>query len=403
MSDDVFVTGLGIISAIGTGVEESLLTIKSSVSKIGEIKHLKTAHHDIPSAEVPFSDEALKRKLGIDENEVVTRAALLGIKAAREAFESAKLHKVKELGLKIGFINGTTVGGMEKSEQYYLDFINPDTCNYSDYIEPHQCGTCTETIADYLLDFDFITTISTACSSALNSIILGANMLRIKQLDCVIVGGTECLTKFHLNGFNTLMILDSERCKPFDDERAGLNLGEGAAYLVIENEKSVKLRGGDPICKITGWGNSCDAFHQTASSPNGEGAVLSMRKALKMSNLRGGDIDYINAHGTGTPNNDESEGVALMELFGKDVPPISSTKSFTGHTTSAAGGVESVIAILALQHNFIPPNLHFKNKMSKLSFSPVTKLKENVVINNVLNNSFGFGGNNSSIIFSKIR
>ena len=146
-----------------------------------------------------------------------------------------------------------------------------------------------------------------------------------------------------------------------------------------------------------------DAFHQTASSPNGEGAVLSMRKALKMSNLRGKDIDYINAHGTGTPNNDESEGVALMELFGEDVPPISSTKSFTGHTTSAAGGVESVIAILALQHNFIPPNLHFKNKMSKLSFSPVTKLKENVVINNVLNNSFGFGGNNSSIIFSKIR
>jgi len=313
------------------------------------------------------------------------------------------LHKVKELGLKIGFINGTTVGGMEKSEQYYLDFINPDTRNYSDYIEPHQCGTCTKTIADYLLDFDFITTISTACSSALNSIILGANMLRTKQLDCVIVGGTECLTKFHLNGFNTLMILDSERCKPFDDERAGLNLGEGAAYLVIENEKSVKLRGGVPICKITGWGNSCDAFHQTASSPNGEGAVLSMRKALKMSNLRGGDIDYINAHGTGTPNNDESEGVALMELFGEDVPPISSTKSFTGHTTSAAGGVESVIAILALQHNFIPPNLHFKNKMSKLSFSPVTKLKENVVINNVLNNSFGFGGNNSSIIFSKIR
>jgi 3-oxoacyl-(acyl-carrier-protein) synthase len=223
-------------------------------------------------------------------------------------------------------------------------------------------------------------------------------------VDVAVVGGSECLSKFHFNGFNTLMILDKQPCRPFDSTRAGLNLGEGAAFLVIESEKSVRERGIIPICKLSGYANTCDAFHQTASSPNGEGAFLAMSKALEQSNLQPKDIDYINAHGTGTENNDATEGIAIMRVFGEDIPAVSSTKSFTGHTTSAAGSVESVISILALQHNFIPINLNFSEKMPELSFTPkkADNTHSNKQLQHVLTNSFGFGGNDTCLIFSKI-
>jgi len=200
-----------------------------------------------------------------------------------------------------------------------------------------------------------------------------------------------------------LMILDKVQCRPFDATRAGLNLGEGAAYIVLESEESVKSRNAKVLCKVSGYGNACDAYHQTASSPDGKGAAIAMQAALDMSGLIPSDIDYINAHGTGTTNNDESEGVAIMNVFGNTIPPVSSTKAFTGHTTSASGGVEAVISILAMQEGFLPPNLNFKNQIEKLSFAPVSKLRRNVKIDHVMSNSFGFGGNNSAIIFSKLQ
>jgi 3-oxoacyl-[acyl-carrier-protein] synthase-1 len=326
----------------------------------------------------------------------------LGVLAAQEAFLSAGLSENIPAQLRIGFLNGTTVGGMERSEQYYKDFIDPQSHAHTPYIAAHDCGACTEKIADYMGRFDYVSTTSTACSSAVNTLILACNMIEAGLLDVVIAGGTECLTKFHLNGFNTLMILDRKPCRPFDETRAGLNLGEGAAYLVLESEKSVQQRQIKSIAKISGWGNACDAYHQTASSPDGKGAMLAMQQALDMSGLQPSDIDYISAHGTGTDNNDESEGTAVMNLFGAYIPPISSTKGFTGHTTSAAGSVEAVIALLAMQHRFLPPNLNFTQQMYQLSFKPITQFTENVEICHLLNNSFGFGGNNSSIIFSNL-
>ncbi|MEG2071314.1 MAG: beta-ketoacyl-[acyl-carrier-protein] synthase family protein, partial [Bacteroidales bacterium] len=399
----IYVTGLGIVSGIGNNTAETVASIRSLQSGIGNIQHLNTQHAEIPCSEVKLSEEQLKILLKISPEEVITRTSLLGMVAAKEAFAQAHLSDFRHYkGLRLGFLNGTTVGGMEKSEQYYPYFTDPESNLFSDYIEAHDCGACTEKIADYLGQFDYVATTSTACSSAVNTLILAVNLLQSGFLDCVIAGGTECLSKFHLNGFNTLMILDPQHCKPFDKNRAGLNLGEGAAYLVIENEKSRSLRNSKPLCTIAGWGNSCDAFHQTASSPDGKGAVLSMSQALQMSGLQPSDIDYINAHGTGTGNNDESEGTAVMTIFGDHIPPISSTKSFTGHTTSAAGGVESVFYKMAMKNHFLPPNLNFAQPIEKLSFKPIENLVENVVLKHVLNNSFGFGGNNSSIIFSDI-
>ena len=396
----IVVTGLGIISALGVGADETYARLLAGRSGIGKMKYLQSKHRDLPVGEVPMSDDELRVFLNVRKDSSITRTSLLGAAALREALLSAGLLP-RDKSWKMAFISGTTVGGMEKSEQFYYDFLH--TREKDEYIALHDCGACTDMIGQANpYGFELMTTISTACSSAANAIILGANMLKLNRTDIVVVGGTECLSKFHLDGFNSLMILDHEPCRPFDKNRNGLNLGEGAAYLVMEREETACRRGIRPLCQLSGYGNCCDAFHQTASSPDGEGAYLSMRDALAMAGLQPSDIDYINAHGTGTPNNDESEGHAMMRVFGDAMPPVSSTKSYTGHTTSASGGVEAVISILSLIRSFIPANLNFSEKIDSMNFTPVTEVKQGVNLHHVLTNSFGFGGNDSSCIFSKI-
>jgi 3-oxoacyl-[acyl-carrier-protein] synthase-1 len=390
---------MGIVTGLGIGKTNTLQALRQKQTGIGKVRHLQTIHKEFPAGEVPFTNEQFFQLLDIEPEKIYTRTALLGRIALKEALQEANI--TQKCPGKIAFISGTTVGGMDKSEQYYTDFLSNNTKN--EYIETHDCGATTNLIAaEYKGVFDMMTTLSTACSSAANAIILGANLIKTGKVDVAVVGGSECLSKFHFNGFNTLMILDKQPCRPFDKTRAGLNLGEGAAYLVLESEKSAKERKITPICKLSGYANTCDAYLQTASSPNGEGAYLAMIKSLKQSNLKSKDIDYINAHGTGTQNNDETEEIAIMRVFGDDVPFISSTKSFTGHTTSAAGSVESVISILALRHNFIPVNLNFSQPMNENSFTPATQSETNRELKHVLTNSFGFGGNDSACIFSRI-
>ena len=388
----IVITGMGIVSAIGNNVPETLQSLQDNRSGVAPLCYLKTAHTEFPVGEVKMSNDEMIDLLQIPKHQPTTRTSLMGMLAVKEA--TKYLLTFKNLtGLKIAFVNGTTVGGMDKSEQFYLDFLENDTRNA--FISTHDCGTCTEMIADYFGIFSQVDTISTACSSAANAILLGAELLKSGRADIVVAGGAECITKFHLNGFNTLKILDTEPCRPFDASRAGLNLGEGAAYVVMSKSEIGEI-------ELKGYANTCDAFHQTASSPDGEGAYSAMKKALESAGVQPADIDYINAHGTGTPNNDLSEGKAIERLFGDKVPPVSSTKAFTGHTTSAAGGVEAVISILALQNNFLPANLNFKEKIPELSFAPIVEVRHATFLKYVLSNSFGFGGNDTSLIFSKI-
>ncbi len=395
-SESVFITGMGIISAIGIGVDETLISLRESKSGIGKINHIDTIH-DLPSAEVSLTDNQMMEILNIEAGQIVTRTSLMAKIAVKEAITQAKL--TLDGKFRVALINGTTVGGMEKSELYYFDFLEND--KYNEYIEAHDCGSCTESIADYFGGISYVSTPSTACSSAANAFILGQNLINEGVVDIAIVGGSECLTKFHLNGFKTLMILDDKVCRPFDETRAGINLGEAAAFCVLEAKKTIDKRAVKPLAKLSGYGNACDAYHQTASSPEGNGAFIAMDMALKTSNLQPTDIDYINAHGTGTPNNDESEGRAVVRVFGDNPPHISSTKPLTGHTTSAAGCVEAVISILSLNNNFIPGNLNFSQQIKTLPFKP-TEINIETEVNHVLSNSFGFGGNNTSLVFSKI-
>lgn len=395
----IVVTGMGIVSAMGAGKEATLHQLRAGKAAIGAMKQLHSKHTQIPVAEVPFSNDELKEMLNIPTDKIVNRSTLIGRLALREALSEAQL--TNGIPTRTAFLSGNTVGGMDVSENFYHDFLTND--RHTEFIRLHDCGACTDMIAnEFTGPLQFMTTISTACSSAANAIIFGANLIKKGEIDVAVVGGTECLSKFHLNGFNSLMILDQEACKPFDAQRNGLNLGEGAAYLVLETEEHARQRGIPAICELSGYGNSCDAFHQTATSPNGEGPYLAMSKALKDSGLTPQDIDYINAHGTGTHNNDECEGIAMERIFGDQMPPVSSTKSYTGHTTSASGSVESVISILALTNHFIPANLRYSQAIENHHFRPIAKVIENVDLQHVLTNSFGFGGNDSSCIFSLV-
>ena len=393
----ILVTGTGVVSAIGLGKAETLEALLNGRSGVGQLQYLKTEHKEFPVGEVKLTDAEMRSRLGIADDAITTRTALMGMLALEEALQDAGL--TKEMLPNVGFISGTTVGGMDMSEQFYLDYIHSEA--HKEYIAAHDCGSCTEMTAAHFGKFAFVTTLSTACSSAANAIILGANMIRCGEADIVVVGGSECITKFHLNGFNSLMILDTAPCRPFDATRNGLNLGEGAAYLVLETEESAQRRGVKAQALLSGYGNACDAFHQTASSPDGEGAYRAMKEALELAGIQPSEIDYINAHGTGTPNNDASESHAMMRLFGDNVPPVSSTKPFTGHTTSASGSIEAVFCILALQHGFLPVNLNWSQAMED-GIVPVSQPTKKT-LKHVLCNAFGFGGNDSSLLLSSVK
>ena len=399
---NIAITGLGIICAIGNDCQQVLDSLVNKKTGVGMMKNLQSCHKELPVGEVKLSDDELKTLLGLPVESLYSRTTLLGAVAVKQAMADAGLSADMLAGKKVVLISGTTVGGMDVTERLLRDMRDALQCpspnihhpSPIEYIKRHDCGSTTNEIAQICgLDCE-VCTISTACSSAINSIIVGCEMLRSGEADIVIAGGSEALSKFHLNGFNTLHILDTEVCRPFDATRVGLNLGEGAGFVVLQKDKA------NAKAYIGGYGNKCDAFHQTASSDDGEGAYLAMREALESSGIDKSQIDYINAHGTGTPNNDPSESVALKRIFGNDIPLVSSTKGFTGHTTSASGSIETVMCVLAMQNNFVPVSYGFSHA-DEACIHPFVGDDKHHRMDSVICNSFGFGGNDSSLLLMR--
>lgn len=397
MSKGVAITGMGIISSIGNNVEENYHALIQTQAGISKISNIDTRHRDeIKVGEIKTTNEAFFTQLQLPADNNYSRTTIFGIIAAQEAVKNAGITDIQ--ADRTGLISATSVGGMDYTERYYYDYTSSP--EHRRYIAAHPVGESTQKIAQHLGITDYVTTISTACSSSANSIMLGARLIKAGMLDRVIVGGSDCLSKFTINGFKTLMILSDTHCTPFDEHRKGLNLGEGAAFLVLESEELVKRENKTVLARLAGYGNANDAYHQTASSENGDGATLAMQKAIKIATISPKEIQYINAHGTATPNNDLSEGKAIKRIFGKHIPAFSSTKAYTGHTLAAAGAIEAVYSILSLQHQVIFPNLNFHTPIETLDLVPTTQL-QNQSIEHVLSNSFGFGGNCSTLIFSK--
>lgn len=397
MGKGVAITGMGIISSIGNTVEENFQSLIDKKPGISRIKKIETIHRDeMKVGEIGFSNDELIHILNLPESNNYSRTALLAEIAAKEAVKNANIKDINKY--KTGLISATSVGGMDMTEQFYYSYHEEEKDRK--YIDAHSLGDATSKVAKRLGITEFVTTISTACSSGTNAIMLGARLIKSGKLDRVIVGGADCLSKFTINGFKTLMILSKTDCKPFDKNRTGLNLGEAAAFLVLESDEVVEKENKKVLAYVSGYANANDAFHQTASSEDGEGATLAMQKALKVANLSPKDIGYINAHGTATPNNDSSESKAILRVFDNDIPSFSSTKGFTGHTLAAAGAIEAVYSVLALQNELVLPNLNFETPMEDTGLIPETEVIRKK-IKHVLSNSFGFGGNCSTLIFSK--
>lgn len=389
-----FIAGSGIITSIGKNTADNLHALMNGAAGITLPEILQTTH-TLPVGEIKLTNEQLAESLNIKDK--LPRTALLSIIAAKEAWQP---FAAKADGLRIGFISANTVGGMDLTEDFYQSFKEDKNSGDLKDVSYHECGAITELTLKALGLDCWSTTISTACSSSANSIMMAAKLIERDHYDIVIAGGADSLSRFTLNGFNSLMILDKELCRPFDQNRKGLNLGEGAAYLVLGNEKAMHQLEATPKAYVSGYANANDAHHQTASSPEGKGNQLAMSKAMQQAGLKPSDIGYINLHGTGTENNDASEGAAIQAVFEGHVPFASSTKAFTGHTLGAAGAVEAVFALLSLQEQTVWPHLRLEQSMTSLNWQPTTEMKS-ATLQHILSNSFGFGGNCSTLLISK--
>lgn len=393
----VVVTGMGIITAIGENLHENHLSLQLGKSGIAFATQFKSVYAaKLPFGEVKWDNEELIKFLKIDDPKGFTRTDLLAFKAFGEAITDANLSANDLSSQDTAFISASTVGGMCLTDQLYQD-ANLHT-DGSEYIDAYSAAAHTLKLTQSYNITGFTDTINTACSSSANAILLGARLIKSGRAKRAIVGGVDSLAKYTVNGFNALKILSELPCKPFDENRDGLNLGEGAAYLVLESEETAADK--KPYAEIAGYGNANDAHHPSAMSDDAVGAVLSMQLALRSAGIQPSQISYINAHGTGTGNNDQVESLGLIKVFDR-VPHYSSTKSFTGHTLGAAGAVEAVFSILAIFNSEIYPSLRVDTPVKPYQISPVSELVQGIPVNYALSNSFGFGGNCTSLVFGK--
>lgn len=398
MSSSVLILDYQIVSALGLDVHANLQALIKEQSGI-EQQTLEVSKHTKPFGAIKYDNEALKELIKIKFlNQVFCldhfpRATLLHILALHHLehwFEYSNTSK-------IGLISANTVGGIDQTSAMLQKTATTFKIPY------HEAGAITQQALAFFNQKIWHTTISTACSSSANSIMMGAKMIAQKKLDVVIVGGVDALTPYTINGFLSLKILDDHQCQPFSAERAGLNLGEGAAFLVLASEEWAKKNNVKGKAILSGFGNANDAYHQTASSPEGVGNFLAMQSALDRAKLKPEHIQYVNAHGTGTDNNDTSENNAINQIFENvsSKPLMSSTKTYTGHTLGAAGAIEAVFSLLAIQEQIAWGQGPTKALMEDLALK-VAVQGQNHDIQHILSNSFGFGGNCSSLIFSKI-
>ncbi|CAN5819872.1 beta-ketoacyl-[acyl-carrier-protein] synthase family protein [soil metagenome] len=393
--DRIVVTGIGVISAIGNTVAENRASLIAGKCGMSHLEMFSSKFsNSLPVGEIKISTQDLKKKLGSHEPGV-TRTTLLALHALKEALADSRLTIDEISSFDTALIGANTVGGMCLTDEMYED-SKPATKG-SEYIASYDYASINLYLQQRYQLNGQINTINTACSSSANAIMYGARLIKTGRAERAIVGGVDSLAKFTINGFNALHILSPDICTPFDEGRKGLNLGEGAAFLILEKESAVV--GKKIYASLSGYSNANDAYHASSLSDDGTGPYKVMKDALAMAKLDPSQIDFINAHGTGTENNDRVEGTAMLRLFGK-APAFASTKANIGHTLGAAGAIEAVYCILNLAEQEIYPAVNFKDPIASLGLEPV-KAYQQTDLKHIMSNSFGFGGNCSSLIFSK--
>jgi 3-oxoacyl-[acyl-carrier-protein] synthase II len=401
----VVITGLGTINAIAANVPEFLGALKNSLCGIGPITVFDTTEFKthtggqvmrfVPREMIP-EEISIKR---------MSRSDILAMAAAIEALKSAGLIPLPEgLLADTGVVIGGGAGGMLEGEEAYRRYLRDKGkgvrfSRFSSFC----CASSADHIATNLGLMGPKTTFMTACSSGATAMGYARDLIRAGMSNIVIAGGTEPLSRITYATFNALGAVDPDFCKPFDKNRQGISLGEGAGILILESLSHARSRGAKIHGEILGYGVSCDAYHMTAPDPEASGAVRCMRTALLDAGVHPERVDYINAHGTATPANDRMETRGIKEVFGKKAYqiPVSSTKSMTGHTLGAAGAMEGVVSVLGIVQGFIPPTIHLTAPDPECDLDYVVEGARDSEVNIVLSNSFAFGGNNTSVVFGR--
>ena len=384
----IAVTGAGVVCSIGRNKDEVWSSIVESRAGIGALTRFpgETFPTDI-AAEVTGDLPKIKR---------LSRTDVLAVVAAREAIEQAG---DVPLGRTI-VSSGTSTGGLLEGEDYYFRRIvrGRRRAPSSRVLQQPTSGP-SDAVARELSLGGGVVSNATACASSGAAIGMAVDYLRSGHADAALAGGSDALCRLTYSGFNVLQAVDPEPCSPFGATRKGITLGEGAGYLVLERWDDAVARGATILAEVCGYGASCDAHHPTAPIEDGSGAQTAMRDALMQGNMEG--ADYVNAHGTGTLLNDSAETKAIRAAVGPHVP-VSSSKSFFGHTLGASGGVEAVVTVLALQHQIAPPTLRLRETAPDCTLDYIPNAPRPLSMTNVLSNTFGFGGSNVSLLFRRV-
>jgi 3-oxoacyl-[acyl-carrier-protein] synthase II len=395
-SSRVAVVAAGIVSPLGFGLHETLASLREGRDCVSPVTRFPVEHCRCTTAGQVSDDRLAAAGKSQLRSERLHRVAQMMILALEEALKQSPGFEPRLS------VVGTTSGGMTFGEEYYRSLKGGRTSSRraASLIANY---TPQKPVMDAQEAFGFTApcqVIANACASGTNAIGHAFDCVRSGRYERVLAGGYDALSELVFVGFDSLQASTPERCRPFDRERSGLILGEGAAILLLENFDTAQARGATILAEIIGYGISTDNHHLTQPNPSGSGARQAMESALQSARIPAEEIDYINAHGTATPFNDAAEGKAIAELF--DGVPVSSTKGMMGHSLGAAGAIEAIISILALQNQFLPPNINFRTGDAELNLNIIANSSEAGSLHTVLSNSFGFGGTNASVIIRAI-
>jgi 3-oxoacyl-[acyl-carrier-protein] synthase II len=388
----VAIVAAGVVSPLGFGLAETLDSLREAKDCVTSVTRFSVAECRCKTAGQVADDRLLPYPNSMPRGKRLHRASHMVIQALREA-----MMQVPQFEPELTVV-GTTSGGMSYGEQYYRSLRHSGNlreaptwiANY-----PAQKPVI-DAQAEVLGFFVPCQVIANACASGTNAIGHAFECVRSGRYQRVLTGGYDALSELVFTGFDSLQASTPEKCRPFDRDRTGMVLGEGAAVLALENLELARKRGVSILAEIVGYGISTDNFHITQPDPSGIGPSQAMERALHSAHIPPGEVDYINAHGTATIFNDAAEGKAISALF--NGVPVSSTKSMMGHSLGAAGAVEAVICLLALQHQFLPPNINFGALDDGLELNVVANESRPAPVRMALSNSFGFGGTNASIL-----
>lgn len=404
----VAVTGLGVIGATGNGVaamdaafdagRDGLRRLSLWESELGQEFPVGQITGELPAMLADTLGPRYTRRIA----KRLSRSDELALLATAEAMQQAGL---QQLPGGTGVYLGESVCGTLKSEFLYERWSTDARTGLNIRHDlasglAHEGANTLDRLAE-VFGFDGPTlNFMTACSSSANAIGLAADEIRRGRANVMLAGGADSLSRIAFYGFCSLKVTSPDGPRPFDANRQGMMVGEGAGMIVLENLHHAKARGARILALLTGYGVSCDAHHLTAPDPAGTGAVRAMQEALQRAGVKASEVGYINAHGTATLDNDRVESIALAKVFGPQVP-VSSTKRFFGHTLAAAGGIEAVISVRALQRELLPPNLGLQQALPDAQLDLVRQARRAPGLRHVLSNSFGFGGNNAALLFSR--